>query len=71
MNLIMSEVDGFEALEKIRKDKDTKKLKVVAVTNLGQEDDKKRVKELGVEDYIVKASLSIDEFIEKLRNYLK
>jgi CheY-like chemotaxis protein len=71
MDLIMPEMDGFTALEKIKGDPDTKGLKVLVMSNLGQDSDIKRAKDLGAEEYFIKANISIQELVEKIKTYIK
>lgn len=71
MDLIMPEMDGFTALEKIKSNPMTKKLKVVVTSNLGQDSDIKRAKDLGAEEYFVKANISIQELIEKIKTHIR
>lgn len=70
LDLIMPGMDGFEVLEKIKKDPATKKIRVVVMSNLGQDSDIVRAKELGAEEYLVKANISIMEVMEKIRGYV-
>ena len=70
MDLIMPEMDGFTALEKIKGDPETKNLKILVMSNLGQDSDIQRAKELGAEEYFIKANISIQELIEKIKSYL-
>ncbi len=71
MDLIMPEMDGFTALEKIKSDPATKTIKVVVMSNLGQDSDIKRAKDLGAEEYFVKANISIQELMDKVKTYIK
>lgn len=70
LDLIMPIKDGFEVLKEIRSDTKLKDLKVLALSNLGQEEDKKRVTELGVLEYLIKTNLSIQEVTAKIKKYL-
>jgi len=70
LDIIMPTMDGFEALKIIKSDPETKNIKVLVMSNLGQESDMARAKELGAEEYFVKASISISELIEKLKRYV-
>lgn len=70
MDLIMPEMDGFTALEKIKGNSETRNLKIVVMSNLGQDSDIKRAKDLGAEEYFVKANISIQELVEKVKMYL-
>ncbi len=71
LDLMLPGISGFDVLENIRKNPKWKGVPVIVLTNLGQEQDKKRVEELGVKDYIVKANVKIADVIEKVKGYLK
>lgn len=67
LDLMLPNVSGFEILEKIRSTDQTKSLKVVVFSNLGEESDIKRCLDLGVSDYLVKANFTLDELAEKVK----
>lgn len=69
-DLIMPEMDGFAMLEAMGKESSLSKVPVLVLTNLGQEEDEKRVKELGAKEFIVKSDASIKEVIDKIKSYL-
>lgn len=73
LDLIMPRVDGFAFLEKINSDPElnSKKISVLVLSNLGQESDIKRARELGAKDFFVKADISLSQMIEKVKKYLK
>jgi len=58
-------------LTKLRADKTMKKVPVVMLTNLGQEEDIKKGKELGADDYFVKANQTPAEIVVKVKALLK
>ncbi|RJQ34675.1 response regulator [Candidatus Parcubacteria bacterium] len=62
LDLIMPRMDGFSVLEKI-KEKGIK-VKIVVTSNLGQEEDFARAKDLGAGDYFVKSDTSLSEIVE-------
>lgn len=68
LDLIMPEMNGFAVLEELKK----KKIKtpVVVVSNLGQEEDINRSRELGAKDYIVKSNTPIVEIVNKIKKML-
>ena len=68
-NLIMPVKDGFTLLAEIRTDPDLKSLNVLVLSNLGEEDDKKKVLAIGALDYIVKVNISLGDIIEKVKGY--
>jgi len=71
LDLILPKKNGFEVLETIRQDPTLEKLPVVIISNLGQPSDIDRGKALGVIDYFVKAKLSVDELVNKVKEEIK
>jgi DNA-binding response OmpR family regulator len=67
LDLILPKKNGFEVLETIRQDPTLEKLPVIIISNLGQPSDIDRGKALGVIDYFVKAKLSVDELVNKIK----
>lgn len=70
LDIIMPKMDGFAVLKRLRKNEATKKIPVLLLTNLGQEDDVKKGRELGAQDYFIKANHTPSEIIEKVKNLL-
>ena len=73
LDLILPGKSGFEVLEEMRADpqlRDRISIPVVIISNLGQESDMERGKELGAVDYFVKAKISIDDLVKKVNGYL-
>ncbi len=71
LDIIMPKLDGFIVLRELKLDDSLKKIPVLLLTNLGQEDDIKKGKKLGAEDYFVKANHSPAEIVEKVKKLLK
>lgn len=71
LDIIMPEKNGFEVLEDMRKDEKLKKVPVIVLSNLSQDADIKKGKELGAVDYWVKSNLSMAEVVERLEKILK
>ena len=70
LDLLMPGMDGYEFLEKFKKEKEFKNIKVIILTNLGQKREVKRGLKLGADDYIVKAYFTPEEVVEKVENLL-
>jgi DNA-binding response OmpR family regulator len=71
LDIILPGTSGFEVLEKIRSDIKTDKTPVVIISNLGQEADMERAKQLGgVLEYFVKAKTPIDELVKRVKELL-
>jgi DNA-binding response OmpR family regulator len=60
-------MNGFEVLQKIKKDKKLSKLKILVFTNLPGEE--AEVKLLGVKDYILKSDVSAPELPKIIRTH--
>lgn len=67
LDLMMPKVDGFGVLEFIKKSKI--KTKVIVTSNLSQEEDIQKSKELGAIDYLVKSDTPIQKIIEKVSSF--
>ncbi len=70
LDLIMPVMDGYGMLTKLKEDPLLKDIKVIVLTNLGQEDNIKRAVERGVLEYLIKTDSSIAEIIEKVEQVL-
>lgn len=70
LDLIMPIMDGFQTLEAMRKDDKLNKIKVLVLSNLSHEEDVARAKALGALDYIVKANISLQDMVKKVRESL-
>jgi DNA-binding response OmpR family regulator len=71
LDLIFPKKNGFEVLETIRQDPLLEKLPVIIISNLGQSSDIERGKALGVIDYFIKARLSVEELVNKVKQETK
>ena len=67
LDIILPQKNGFEVLEAISQNPQTSSIPVIIVSNLGQESDIEKGKMLGAIDYYVKAGLSIDELVNKVK----
>lgn len=71
LDVIMPKMDGFVALKKIRSADATKDTPVILLTNLGQEEDVRKGKELGANDYFIKANHTPQEVVDKVRQFVQ
>lgn len=69
LDLMMPKMGGFEVLENLKKNNN--KMPVIISTNLSQEHDIKKAKDLGAIDYFVKSDTSINKVIEQIKKVLK
>jgi DNA-binding response OmpR family regulator len=66
LDMILPKMNGFEVLEALKKDEKTKKIPVIVLSNLGQDEDIKNAKKIGAADYLVKSNFSIKAIVEKI-----
>ncbi len=69
MDIMMPEMDGFEAIEKIRQNKKFANLPVIAVTAKAMKGDRERTIQIGANDYISKP-IDLDKLISLMRVWL-
>lgn len=70
LDLILPKKSGFEVLENVSKDPQLSQIPVVILSNLGQESDIEKAKDLGAAAYYIKVSTSIDNFVDIVKNIM-
>lgn len=71
LDVMMPKVSGFDVLDILRNTPETANLKIVMLTALSQESDKKRAEDLGVDEYLVKSQVVIGDVIERIKRHLE
>ncbi len=71
LDIILPKKDGFMVLKELKADKTTANIKIIMLTNLGQDEDVTKGKKLGALDYLVKANLTPAQLVDKVAEYLK
>ena len=69
MDIMMTEMDGFEAVREIRKNKAWEKLPVIALTAKAMKEDKEKCLAAGMSDYISKP-VNIEQLLSLMRVWL-
>lgn len=69
LDIMLPKIDGFEFLKRMKKEEKIKDVPVIALSNLGQQEDKDKAISLGAKEYLVKADFSLEEIIEKVIEY--
>lgn len=69
VDLVMPKLDGFGLLEALKEKGIT--TPIIVSSNLSQDEDFKKAKELGAVDYFIKSNTPISEIIEHVQNILK
>jgi DNA-binding response OmpR family regulator len=70
LDLILPKMHGYKVLESLKDNESTKDIPIIVLSNLGQESDKIKAQKLGAKDYWVKASTSISDIAERVKNLL-
>ena len=70
LDLVLPGMSGFEILEKLKLDDTTKDIPVIVLSNLGQDSDIKRCKQLGAVDVLIKAHSSPSAIIRRVREVI-
>ncbi len=67
MDVVMPDMDGFEATRLIKNDPRTQPIPLLFLTTLGQQEHINRGKALGAVEYLVKANTAQDDVIDRVR----
>lgn len=70
LDIVLPKMDGFEILQKIKKEESLKSIPVIALTNLGQKEEVEKGLALGASDYIIKAHFTPTEVVAKVKRLL-
>lgn len=67
LDLVMPRKSGFEVLEELKRNLSAKKIPIVIVSNLGQEADVTHAKDLGADEYIIKANYTLQQIVDLVK----
>ena len=70
LDVMMPGISGIEVCKKLRENISTRRIPVIILSNLGQDSDISKGKELGAVGYLIKANFSLKEVVAKVREYL-
>ena len=70
LDILLPKLDGFTALERLKKNPDTKAIPVLLLTNLGQKEDVDRCMKLGAVGYVIKAHSLPQETVNRVKTIL-
>ncbi len=71
LDILLPIKDGFEVLKEKKEDKEISSIPVIVLTNLEEENNMERAKELGAQEYLVKSNFTMDEVMPILKKYSK
>ncbi len=67
LDVMMPQVNGFDVLDILRNTPETVNLRIIMLTALGEQSDKEKAQALGVDDYLVKSQITIDEIVQRIK----
>ena len=70
LDILMPKMNGFEVLEKLKADENTREIPVILLTNLNQKDEIEKGLILGADDYLIKAHFMPSEVVTRIRKIL-
>lgn len=71
-DLMMPKMDGYELVQHLKKNKDMKDIPVVILTNVtDRPEDAKKIKKLGIAEYVVKSNTNLKDLIKKISVLLR
>ena len=71
LDLILPKFDGFEILKKMKETLELKNIPVIVFSNLSEDKDIKKAKDLGATDFMVKSNFTLDELVKHIDKILK
>lgn len=70
LDIRMPKKDGFTVLQEIRQNPKTKSIKVIILSNFGENTEITKAKSLGADDYFIKANLKLADLLERIKTHL-
>lgn len=70
LDIMIPKMDGFDTLAALRMDPDTKHTKIMILSALDAIAYQQKGKELGTDDYMVKASATVDDVVNRIQQHL-
>jgi DNA-binding response OmpR family regulator len=73
LDIILPKKSGFEVMEEMRNDPQMQSSEppIIIISNLGQPEDIQRGQDLGAIEYFIKARTSIDDLVQKIREFIE
>lgn len=65
LDLQLPEENGMNLLLEVRKNEATKRTPVIIISNFSQDEDKRKARDAGANEYIVKANVDLGEIVKK------
>jgi len=70
LDIMMPRISGFDVLDILRNTKGTRHTKIIILTALSQPSDRRRAKDLGADEFLVKSQAVIADVMKRIRFHL-
>ncbi len=70
LDVMMPKISGFDVLDILRSTPETKDTKVIMMTALSQDTDKQRGESLGVNQYLIKSQVTLEDVVNAAKAQL-
>lgn len=70
LDVMMPKVNGFDVLDILRNTPELTNVKIVMLTALSQEADRKKAEQMGADDYLVKSQVVIADVVTRIKQHL-
>ena len=70
LDLVVPEVDGYEVISILKKDKSMKQTLIYAFSNLTQKDEIDRARKMGADGYLIKSDYTPNKLVDKIKEIL-
>ncbi|NMB56342.1 response regulator [Candidatus Beckwithbacteria bacterium] len=71
LDYMMPKMSGFEFLQTIKQNQSLKHIPVIMLSNMSNPTEAQKAKQLGVNEFLVKANFTPSQITEKVKQYLK
>lgn len=70
LDIVLPKKDGYQVLQEVKSNAETKHIPIVLLTNLGSITDVEKALEMGATTYLVKADYKLEEVTQKIKEIL-
>lgn len=70
LDIMMPKISGLDVLQELKRNPETKDLKVIMMTALGQDSDREKGKQLGATRYLVKSQVTLEDVVNTVKEVL-
>jgi two-component system phosphate regulon response regulator PhoB/two-component system alkaline phosphatase synthesis response regulator PhoP len=71
LDILLPGMNGYEILEKLKANEETKDIPVIILSNFGQKSEIEKGMELGATKFLIKATMTLDEVFQEADSILK